>query len=47
MNTCATCDLHQDRWNPLDPLYLEGSNQCPDCRRDDLNEEAARKNTEK
>lgn len=46
MNTCVTCELPEDRWNPTDPLYLEGGSQCPDCTRADLNEEATRKHAE-
>ncbi|WP_435233331.1 hypothetical protein [Micromonospora aurantiaca (nom. illeg.)] len=46
MNTCVTCDLNEDRWNPFDPLYIEGGSQCPDCNRHDLNEEATRKHIE-
>ena len=34
--TCVTCDLPEDRWDPTDPLHLDGSHQCPDCKRADL-----------
>ncbi|HEY9372892.1 hypothetical protein [Streptomyces sp.] len=46
MNTCCTCDLHEDRWNPFDPLYISGGSQRPDCNRHDLNEEATRNHAE-
>ncbi|MCG5460816.1 hypothetical protein MED01_004242 [Micromonospora sp. MED01] len=36
---CTTCDLPVSRWDPTDPLYLEGSGQCPGCSRADLDEE--------
>lgn len=45
-NICVTCDLAEDRWNPSDPLYLEGGTQCPDCNRWELNDEATRKHAE-
>lgn len=41
MNTCTTCDLPQDQWDPTDPLYTDGAHQCPDCTRADLDAEAA------
>ena len=45
-NTCVTCDLPEDRWDALDPLYICGGSQCPDCNRHDLNEEATRNHAE-
>lgn len=39
MNTCITCELAEDRWDPTDPLYIEGASQCPGCNRADLDAE--------
>jgi hypothetical protein len=36
---CTTCDLPEHRWNQLDRLHIEGSHQCPDCRRADIEDD--------
>lgn len=46
MNTCITCDLTEDRWDPTDPLHISGGTQCPGCNRADLNEEKLREHAE-
>jgi hypothetical protein len=38
-DACNTCGDPITVWDPTDPLYLEGSGQCPSCSRADLDEE--------
>jgi len=43
---CITCDQPEQDWDPSDPLYICGANQCPNCSRQDLNDEATRNHAE-
>jgi len=46
MNSCITCDLAEDHWDPTDPLYICGGTQCPGCNRHDLDEEKQREHAD-
>jgi hypothetical protein len=43
---CVSCGLPEHLWDPTDPLHTEGSPDCPDCIRVQLDDDAKHKRQE-